>query len=205
MRRNEFSVEEEQDIQEFLDHMTFGFLGTVTQEGEPRVTPLNFVYENGIIYFHGSYAGEKMKNIKAHAQVSFTVAEEYSLIPSYYTDAELACPATAYFKSVTLLGHAEAVTDLEEKAAVLGAFMRKLQPEGGYAPIQASDERYRVALKGVSVTRIMPSSLTAKFKFGQNLSAGGRKEMTERLEERAQGKDFQTAELMRKYCPFHSS
>lgn len=83
MRRKEFSVEEEQEIITFLDQCSFGFLGTVSPDGEPRVTPLNFVYMDGCFYFHGSLAGEKMKQIKQHSSVSFTVAEEFSLIPSF--------------------------------------------------------------------------------------------------------------------------
>lgn len=98
MRRKEFTVDEEQEITTFLDQCSFGFLGTVSPDGQPRVTPLNFVYMDGCFYFHGSLAGEKMKQIKQDSSVSFTVAEEFSLIPSYFSDPELACPATSFFK-----------------------------------------------------------------------------------------------------------
>lgn len=98
MRRKEFTVDEEQEITAFLDQCSFGFLGTVSPDGQPRVTPLNFVYMDGCFYFHGSLAGEKMKQIKQDSSVSFTVAEEFSLIPSYFSDPELACPATSFFK-----------------------------------------------------------------------------------------------------------
>ena len=81
MRRKEFTVDEEKEITAFLDQCSFGFLGTVSPDGQPRVTPLNFVYMDGCFYFHGSLAGEKMKQIKHDSSVSFTVAEEFSLIP----------------------------------------------------------------------------------------------------------------------------
>lgn len=205
MRRKEFDITDEEEWIGFLQGMSFGFLGTVDEEGHPRVTPLNFVYHDGLFYFHGSYAGEKMKHIRGRENVSFTVADEYALIPSYFSDPELACPATSYFKSVTASGRAEAVTDLHEKATVLAHFMHKLQPEGGYLPIDPTNERYRVNLKGVSVTRIVPSSITAKFKFGQNLSDTERTEITEHLEARGNGRDAETVELMHKYCPFHQN
>ncbi|MCG7380572.1 pyridoxamine 5'-phosphate oxidase family protein [Paenibacillus sp. ACRSA] len=203
MRRKEFTVEEEQEIITFLDQCSFGFLGTISPDGQPRVTPLNFVYMDGCFYFHGSLAGEKMKQIKQNTSVSFTVAEEFSLIPSYFTDPELACPATSFFKSVMAFGQAEPVKDLEIKGRVLQRFMEKLQPQGGYVPIDAADSRYTGQLKAVAVVQITPERLTAKFKFGQNLSSEEFEDLSSKLEARNEGRDTETAEMMRKYCPFH--
>ncbi|MDQ0172044.1 pyridoxamine 5'-phosphate oxidase family protein [Paenibacillus tundrae] len=203
MRRKEFTLEEEQEIITFLDQCSFGFLGTISPDGQPRVTPLNFVYMDGCFYFHGSLAGEKMKQIKQNTSVSFTVAEEFSLIPSYFTDPELACPATSFFKSVMAFGQAEPVKDLEIKGRVLQRFMEKLQPQGGYVPIDATDPRYTGQLKAVAVVQIAPERLTAKFKFGQNLSSEEFEDLSNKLEARNEGRDIETAEMMRKYCPFH--
>ncbi|WP_379159255.1 pyridoxamine 5'-phosphate oxidase family protein [Paenibacillus sp. sgz5001063] len=204
MRRKEFQVEQEEELAGFLHGMSFGFLGTSDEKGLPRVTPLNFVYMEGNFYFHGSHAGGKMKSIRHNQQVCFTVADEYAIIPSYFSDPELACPATAYFKSVTAYGTAELVEDLAEKAAVLAHFMHKLQPEGGYAPIDPEDPRYRSALKGVAVVRIVPEEITAKFKFGQNLKDDARNAVTQGLQERRGERDAETIAMMEKYCPYHS-
>lgn len=168
MRRKEFELMDAAETGQFLQEMTFGVLGTIHEDGWPELTPLNFVYFNDYIYFHGSVAGRKIKNIKANQKVTFSVAKEYSIIPSYFTDPKLACPATAFFKSVIIKGEAELLTDLEEKAAALGAFMRKLQPEGGYAPIDPADPDYTGQLKSTSVVRITVRELSAKYKFGQN-------------------------------------
>ncbi|WP_340014316.1 pyridoxamine 5'-phosphate oxidase family protein [Paenibacillus sp. FSL K6-1318] len=203
MRRKEFTVDEEQEITAFLDQCSFGFLGTVSPDGQPRVTPLNFVYMDGHFYFHGSLAGEKMKQIKQHSSVSFTVAEEFSLIPSFFSDPELACPATSFFKSVMAFGQAEPVKDLDIKGKVLQRFMEKLQPQGGYVPIDATDSRYTGNLKAVAVVRIIPERVTAKFKFGQNWSSERLDHISTQLEQRNEGRDAETAEMMRKYCPFH--
>ncbi|OKP99736.1 pyridoxamine 5'-phosphate oxidase family protein [Paenibacillus sp. P46E] len=204
MRRKEFQVEQEEELAVFLNGMSFGFLGTSDEKGLPRVTPLNFVYMEGNFYFHGSHAGGKMKSIRHNQRVCFTVADEYAIIPSYFSDPELACPATAYFKSVTAYGQAELVEDAAEKAAVLTLFMQKLQPEGGYAPIDAEDPRYRPALKGVAVVRIVPEEVTAKFKFGQNLKEDARNAVTQGLQDRNGARDAETIAMMEKYCPYHS-
>lgn len=205
MRRKEFSMEEQAEIDEFLQEMSFGYLATIGQGGWPHISPLNYAYVNGHIYFHGSRSGKKMEEIALSKQVSFAVAKEYAIIPSYFTDPRQACPASAFFKSVHVRGIAEPVDDLQEKASVLSALMEKLQPEGGYAPITPEDPAYRPMLKGVAVVRINIEELTAKFKFGQNMKEDHHEHVANSLLERNHGDDAKTAELMRKYCPFHQA
>lgn len=144
-----------------------------------------------------------MKNLKKTERVSFNVAEEYAILPSYFSDPFLACPATSYFKSVTVHGHAEKITDLGEKVIALSLFMKKLQLEGGYTPIEADNPLYEGRLKAVAVIRIVPEQITGKFKFGQNLEPHKHKKIQVMLKERRMGKDMETVEMMRKYCPFH--
>ncbi|PLT45125.1 putative pyridoxamine 5 '-phosphate-related protein [Paenibacillus pasadenensis] len=202
MRRKEFDQSHDQaELEAFLQEMSFGFLASVRPDGTPGITPLNFVYRNGSLYFHGSRAGEKIKSLKANEQVSFCVAREYALIPSYFEDPELACPATAYFKSVLLRGTASLVENLEEKADALQAMMAKLQPEGGHEPIRADDARYRGNLKGVAVIRLNVEHISAKFKFGQNLTEPKREAVAGQLERRGCPFDHETAALMRRYAP----
>lgn len=197
MRRNEFTVTEEKEIDAFLSGMSFGFLGTVSEDGRPRVTPLNFVYDQGIFYFHGSRIGEKIDHLKANPAVSFSVADEYAVIPSYFTDPNLACPATTYFKSVTASGRAEIVTDVQEKAAVFTLLMKKLQPEGGYDPIDPANPAYAPRLRNVAVVKIVPDQVTAKFKFGQNLADDERNRVLCGLSSRGGSRALETAELIR--------
>ncbi|MBJ6360355.1 pyridoxamine 5'-phosphate oxidase family protein [Paenibacillus sp. GCM10012307] len=203
MRRKEFEIMNASETEQFLQEMSFGVLGTTHEDGWPELTPLNFVYCNNQIYFHGSIAGRKMKNIKAEQKVTFSVAKEYSIIPSYFTDAKLACPATAFFKSVLIKGEAAILTDLSEKAEALAAFMKKLQPEGGYAPIDPADPDYAGNLKSTSVVRIHIRELTAKYKFGQNKKADEFHQVTEQLEQRHTELDIQTLAMMEAFCPHH--
>jgi hypothetical protein len=202
MRRKEFDLtENRQETEAFLKEMTYGFLGTIRPDGWPSVIPLNYVYYLDAVYFHGSKIGEKMSAIATEPRVTFTVSQQFAIIPSYATDPELACPASTYFKSVVIRGYARIVEDLEEKAAALEAFMRKLQPEGGYKKIRADVPAYVQRLKGVAVVRIDIESLTAKFKFGQNLTEDKRTSVLSLLADRNLPLDEETARLMRKYCP----
>ncbi|MFU1793534.1 pyridoxamine 5'-phosphate oxidase family protein [Paenibacillus azoreducens] len=201
MRRKEFSINEEREIEQFLSDMSFGFLGTVGEDGYPRVTPLNYVYHQGVFYFHGSRIGEKMEHLKANPRVSFSVADEFAVIPSYFTDPHLACPATTYFKSVTASGRAVIVQDLAEKAGVFTLLMKKLQPEGGYDPIDIANPTYAARLRNVAVVKIIPDRMSAKFKFGQNLTDDNREQVLCGLEKRGSERDPETARLIREKCP----
>ncbi|WP_334075782.1 MULTISPECIES: pyridoxamine 5'-phosphate oxidase family protein [Paenibacillus] len=204
MRRKEFAVEDDREVEQFLREMSFGFLGTVGADGWSRVTPLNFVYDGRCFYFHGSLSGEKMKHLKQDPRVSFTVAKEYAIIPSYFTDPQLACPATAFFKSVMVRGLAEPVQSPEEKAAALTLFMQKLQPEGEYDPITVEDPKYIGQLKAVSLYKIVPEEISAKFKFGQNLNEDRFSNIVAGLEHRNLELDSETAALMKRFCPKHA-
>lgn len=199
MRRKEFAVEDRREAEQFLEEMSYGFLGTAGENGDPAITPLNFVYFRGALYFHGSQIGAKMDNLRRQSRVCFCVAREYALIPSYFTDAKYACPATAFFKSVLIRGRAEIVQDPAEKAEVFASFMRKLQPEGGYAPIDLNDEGYARQIRGTAIVKIRVEEMTAKFKFGQNWPEEKRSRVERQLLERGRDADADTVEQMRRY------
>ncbi|MNU01546.1 hypothetical protein D3C72_2449820 [compost metagenome] len=56
-------------------------------------------------------------------------------------------------------------------------------------------------LKAVAVVRVSIEEITAKFKFGQNLTEARRNIIIDRLEERSRPDDAVTARLMRAYAP----
>ncbi|MCR8657999.1 pyridoxamine 5'-phosphate oxidase family protein [Paenibacillus endoradicis] len=203
MRRKEFAMTDDniEDVNAFLEEMTFGFLGTIGEDGYPNITPLNYVYYNGDIYFHGSKIGEKMSSLAANSKVSFSVAKEYSIIPSYMNDPKYACPATAFFKSVLFRGQAEIVHDLQEKCEVFTVFMEKLQSEGGYDAILPSDQGYAKQVTAAAIVKIRVEEMTSKFKFGQNWSEKKIKKVSDQLIDRDQTLDHETVRLMNLYCP----
>ncbi|NOU96283.1 flavin-nucleotide-binding protein [Paenibacillus sp. LMG 31456] len=205
MRRDEFKITDPEETESFLHEMTYGVLGTIGEDGWPQLTPLNFAYQNGELYFHGSRIGSKMEQLKSDPRVTFSVSKEYAIIPSTFSDPKLACPATSYFKSVLIKGYAELVVDPELKASALTAFMVKLQPEGGYAPIDPQDPDYTPQIKATAVVRIRITEVSSKFKFGQNLKEPKFSQITEGLQERNRPLDAETIELMKAYCPHYKA
>ena len=186
-------------MERLLAEAAHGYLGAVRPDGWPVVVPLNFVYADGRVYFHGAAEGEKMESLVADDRVTFTVADGFSIVPSYFRDPRLACPATQYYKCVMIRGRARVVEDAAEKAAALQAMMEKLQPEGGHEPITVDNPIYRKSLRSTAVVAIEVEEMTGKFKFGQNLPRSAREVVAERLEARGCPIDHATVEAMRRY------
>lgn len=198
MRRQEFMKEDEHELAAIAQRCAVGYLGVHDAEGYPRVVPLNFVLKNRCIYFHGAQEGEKFDVLRNHPKATFSIVELYSMIPSYWLAKNYACPATVFFKSIYFRGTACLVHGLTEKAMALQALMEKHQPEGKYRPIAADDQMYLKPLQEVSVFKIIPIRIDAKFKFGQNYNEKTRQQLIENLEERNLGMDGLTAAEIRR-------
>lgn len=141
-------------------------LATTDAEGSPILRTVHGVVVDGVLAFHGAPAGEKLAALGR--KVVAAAEETIAVIPSYFFDKALACPATTYYRSAQLHGVLEEVTERHAKAAVLAALMRKYQPEGGHAPIDADDPRYRKQVEGILIVRVGQATIDGKGKFGQN-------------------------------------
>lgn len=196
MRRKDFEELDIRPIEQVLDAAPHGFLSFVRPDGTPGIVAVNFVRVGPVIYFHGSSEGEKMRSLAANPQVALMVAGAMSLVPSYFTSSELACPASQFYRAVVVRGSARIVRDLAEKATALQALMEKLQPEGGHAPIRATDSRYRKQLVTTAVVALSMEGVSAKFKLGQNLPRAKRASIARKLAERGRPGDVETATAM---------
>jgi len=192
-----FEIYDKPTINGVLDRAKFGTLALVDGSRAYSV-PVNFVSLDGYIYFHGASKGRKMSAIKQNANVGFSVVESCSVIASYFSSSEgLACPATHFFKSISIDGRAGIVSDRDEKARMFEALMLKYQPEGGYKSF--TDSVYDKSLAATAVVKIEIEDIKAKFKLGQHLKQERFDMIIEHLEERGSSTDIETAKLMREY------
>jgi len=190
-----FEMKDKDIIQQMLDRAEFGTLALCADD-LPYSVPVNFVAIDDVIYFHGAQRGRKMNIISKNMNVSFSVVESCSLIPSYFSSTEeLACPATQFFKSIIIDGMAEVIESREEKAAMFEALMQKLQPEGKYRSFDDSD--YDKMLNATTVIKIIPKELSAKFKFGQHVTEERFEMILKNLEARGEALDLETLALMK--------
>jgi nitroimidazol reductase NimA-like FMN-containing flavoprotein (pyridoxamine 5'-phosphate oxidase superfamily)/GNAT superfamily N-acetyltransferase len=174
-------------------------LASTTAEGEPVLRTVHGVLVRGGIAFHGAPAGEKMEAVGRPAVL---MAEEVvAAVPSYFVDPERACPATTLYRSAQAHGVIERVDDADHKAEVLAALMKKLQPEGGYTPIDARHPLYEKAVAGILVLRVSIAELDGKAKLAQQRTPAERARLLEKLWERGLPGDPAAIELIRAASP----
>jgi len=190
-----FEIKDKSVIYDVLDQAEYGTLA-LSIDDEPYAVPLNFVRLEETLYFHGALMNRKMKILAQNPNVSFSVVENHSLIDSDFSSTEgLACPATQFFKSISIDGRVEMVEDKKEKIVMFEALMKKLQPKGCYRPFD--EEAYEKVLKATAVYKLIPSTVSCKFKFGQHLSEERFEMIVESLEKRGSEIDRETVEIMK--------
>ncbi len=199
MRRKEFLITEEKALAEILNQTEWGTLALTEKNGTPYQVPVNHVWFNSSLYFHSAINGKKIKLLKNNEKAHFNAVLPLSIIPSYYTDPEMACNGTQFFLSVSMAGNARFETDPVQKGKVLSALMQKLQAEGGYGAIDPENERYRKELKATALVEIKPQEMAGKFKLGQNLTMETKKHIVNELHKRGKEIDLLTIQWINKY------
>jgi uncharacterized protein len=147
-------------IHHFLENAQTGFLG-LSSEDVPYVIPLNFVWLNNTIYFHGSGEGRKGAYIESNPLACFTVSESYGTITSPIP----AQTDTAYM-SVIIEGSLQSVTNINEATAAMQVMLNKYVPGYFERPLGKSHlERY-VSPSGSKtlIYKLPAATLTAKEK-----------------------------------------
>jgi hypothetical protein len=191
-----FKIEDKSIINEILDKVEYGTLA-LSVDNTPYAVPLNFVRIEDTIYFHGALKNRKMKMLSKNQRASFSVVENHSLIDSDFSSNDgLACPATQFFKSISIDGSVEIVEDKKEKIVMFEALMKKLQPKGGYSR-PFSDEVYDKAFKATVVYKLVSDEISCKFKFGQHLNEERFEMVVRSLEARGTQMDITTVKIMR--------
>ncbi|MBL8911948.1 MAG: GNAT family N-acetyltransferase [Archangium sp.] len=210
MRRREFHGTDDEGRELFATLPVMQLAG-VDPEGQPVLRTLNGVVDDGWLCFHGSPAGEKTTLIGQPVVVA--VEETVARIPSYFMDPEKACPATTLFRSAQVHGVLQKLDEPVRKARVLQRLMEKLQPEGGYVPLDATSAgepagqnvspMYRAAVKGILIAGLPLEApqLTTKLKLAQNKKPEERVTMLEKLWGRGEPGDTRAIELIRDANP----
>ena len=107
----------QREAAEILKNGAYGVLALCGDGGFPYAVPINYVYDGGVIYFHGTAeGGHKLDSIKKCAQASFCVVEKADLAPEEFN---------TLFVSAIAFGRTEPITDAAEKRKVLELILQK--------------------------------------------------------------------------------
>ena len=96
-----------------------GFLSVIGDEGYPYCVPINFVFENGKLYFHCAREGHKLDAIRACDKACFTVLDEPEKEPGDWW---------YHVKSVICFGRVGMITDEQDRISKLRSLGRKYFP-----------------------------------------------------------------------------
>lgn len=202
MRKHIFKETDKDLAFEILERARYGHLAFLS-EGAPVSLPLNFVLLGEALFFHGAQEAAVGKLVGE--PVCLTAQDMCAWVPSTWRHPKNACPATTFYRSVSVHGVLEAVTDVELKGAVLERFMTKYQPEGGHEPIGAGAPRYAGVLESLAVSKLSLNRWDAKVKMGQNLSRGKQKRIYDGFLQRQNGDDRWAALEMARLYPHLSA
>jgi nitroimidazol reductase NimA-like FMN-containing flavoprotein (pyridoxamine 5'-phosphate oxidase superfamily) len=139
------------EMESLLQKALVGCLATVGPDGSPYITPLNFVYHRGRIYFHCAFEGRRIDNIRANPHVCFEVHEFIKIVRGHR-----ACDFGTRYRSVLVFGRARSLPDGDEKVVVLTALAEK------YAGGQAVEPPTPKRAKGTEVIEITIEEMTGK-------------------------------------------
>lgn len=117
-RREEQTIDDQEQLLEILDRCEIGWLGT-SRNLEPYVVPVNFTREKQKLYVHCSPTGKKIDFINANPNVCLTALET----PEYIEGR-----GNYRYRSVICYGRASIVENREEKLAAYQSLCAKIDP-----------------------------------------------------------------------------
>lgn len=112
MRRRKQLLSKE-DTDAILYNGKTGILAVNGEGGYPYTVPVNYIYTDGAIYFHGAKAGHKFDALQKDSKASFCVIDKDDIVGE-----EL----TTYFRSAVAFGKVSMIEDNEEKYNALLKF-----------------------------------------------------------------------------------
>src|ERR1035438_1805531 len=122
----------ENDACEFLATQAEGRLATCDAAGQPYITPLNYLYREGIIYFHSKLIGRKLENIAENSRVCF----EVSKVEKLTVTNDRPCACSTRYNSVLALGVARVIPDGTKKTALLNLLVARYAAGKPFQPVE---------------------------------------------------------------------
>jgi hypothetical protein len=120
-----------EEMHAFLAQHTEGRLATCSEAGEPYITPLNYLFHQGRLYFHSKREGRKLDNLSQNSRVCFEVSEVNKIVVA----ADRPCACSTRYTSVLAFGSARLIEDDLRKAAILNLLMKRFAGEKPFPPV----------------------------------------------------------------------
>lgn len=192
MRRKQCEIKSINVIEQILQRETIGRMATIGKDGFPYITPVNYVYLNGSIFFHCAHEGEKIDNILRDSKVCFEVDVPLSYLGMEFDPERPPCQVHQFYHCVIIRGRAELVEEINVKVAALNALMTSHEKNNKFKQITAETE----AVELCSIVRIRVESITGKSDLAQKKSSDTKKRIASYLKKRNLPGDGEAAALI---------
>lgn len=139
-------------IEDIINNTQVAYLSTIDDEGNPYVVPMNFAYEDGVIYMHSGHKGKKINYLTNHPFVRIAFSNNEIL---GYQSENVACSYYMKYKSAIVEGYVNFVDDFETKKFYLNKIMQKYTGRNDF-------EYNKPAIDNVIVFNIQITKMTGK-------------------------------------------
>ncbi len=116
------TVDERTLINEIITKNQVCHVGLIDLEGQPYVIPMNFGYQDDIIYLHSAHEGGSIKSLENNPNVCITFCTPPVLT---YQNVEVACSYRMKGASVICKGKVVFEEDFDEKVKALNIIMKQ--------------------------------------------------------------------------------
>lgn len=114
------NIEKREDIEQIINSCKICFLGMIDLNGDPYVLPMNFAYNEEVIYLHSAPDGGLVDIINNNNSVCITFNLGEELVHQH---PKVACSYRMRSKSVICKGSVSFIEDLDEKVKILNLMM----------------------------------------------------------------------------------
>lgn len=196
MRKKVCEIRDRDELEKILERCRIGRLATLGEDGYPYITPVNYVWLNGSVYFHTAHEGEKIENMKRDNRVCFEVDIPLSYLGLDYNRQGPTCHVHQFYHCIIIRGRAEILEDLPEKVQALNALVATHEGQRAFTPVDGDT-------KGVglcTVVGVRVESISGKCDIGQKKSIDEKRRVAEYLSRRGMPGDREAAALILEMC-----
>lgn len=188
MRRKHCEITDPAHIDRILRSARIGRMATMGADGYPYITPVNYVWHEGKIYFHCAASGEKLDNLGRDPRVCFQVDIPLAYLDTGFDPERSANRAHQFYHCVIVRGDARIVADSPLKVAALNALVASHEEGVEFLHVTEQMPAYNIC----HVIEITPKSISAKSDLWQNKSPEKRMELARYLKKRNRPSDRET-------------
>ncbi|MDD3209951.1 pyridoxamine 5'-phosphate oxidase family protein [Bacteroides graminisolvens] len=114
-------IENKERVEEIISRCDICYVGITDLEGDPYVIPMNFGYQDGVIYLHSGPTGSSIDMLNKNNKVCITFSIDHELV---FQHPQVACSYRMKAKSVICRGKVGFIEDLDEKRQALDIIMK---------------------------------------------------------------------------------